>query len=129
MPIYYSYDEKSNLVHSFAMSDCASSEFVENIKNIAQCNDINDGYVELVDLEQVSELNIAPDELKQLKDAFNECKNNGCKRIIFYQPNPRKKDIRLIRSLKKMMHNGLHSREHLLVFARSRTQLNELISI
>lgn len=128
MPVYYSYDEKNNLVRSYAMSDCGSNEFVENMKNIASSDDIQDGFVGLVDLERMNSLSLSDKELVQLKDAFTECENKGCKRIILFRPNACIKELKMVRLLKNLIANGTPGKENLLCFTRSHEKLQYLMS-
>ena len=129
MPVYYSYDQKKNVVHSYAMCNCGSSEFVENMKNIANSNDIHDGFVELVDLERMNGLDVSSGEMENLKEAFTECKKKGCKRIIFFQPNPGRQDMKMVRALKSLMTNALPDKDNLLVFTRSHKRLQKLMTV
>ncbi len=129
MPVFYSYDEKNNLVHSFAMCDCGSSDLIENMRHIAQSDDINHGFVEVVDMEQMDELDISPEELESLKDAFFECHNKGCKRIVFHQPNTNRKDLKVLRLLKNMVKGALSGKDDVVVFTRNRKELEKSVGI
>lgn len=120
MPVFYSYDKKRNVVRSYAMSDCGSKEFVENMHHIAQSDDINDGFVELIDMERMSALDVPAEELDNLQDALTKCEEKGCKRFVFFHPNPGQKDLKLAKKIKGMMSKSK------VIFTRNHDTLHEL---
>ena len=127
MPIYYSYDEKANLVHSHLMCDCSSNELVENMRHIVNSQHIHDGFVELVDLERLDVLDVDSDALVQLKEVFSACKNKGCKRIVFFQPHPNRQELLMARKLRLLMSQASPENDNILVFTRNRDRLLKLI--
>ena len=126
MPVFYSYDEKSNVVRTFAMSECGSSDLIENMKNIVNSSDIQDGFVELVDLERANGLALSPCELDEFHDMLLECNNKGCKKVIFYHPNHCLKEAMGL--LKGLLGRATFGDREFLAFANSHEQLQELMT-
>jgi len=86
MAITYTYDQSENLLLTEAKSDISIQELLIYAKNVSDDQSIKSGFIEIVDLSEVTDLHISYSSARTLTNGWDKWKHKNHKGSIMYAP-------------------------------------------
>lgn len=87
MSIEYEYEQESNLIRTAIIGTLTSEDILSYAKGVMTDNEIKAGFIEIVDMNRVTDLLIRYSDILKLKEAFDQWHSNKHSISIFYTPN------------------------------------------
>lgn len=93
MPIHYKYDIEKNLIHSFADGVVTSNDIFEHFKNIFDDEVISDGFIEVADLNDVTDFIFSHSDINNIVMLVPKWKQKGHKATLFCTYNKKSDEV------------------------------------
>ena len=125
MPITYQYESGANIIHAKATEIVTTKEILNYVTNIIEDVTIENGFVEVLDLEFVKDLVVRYSELEPFPNIWGKYMEKGCKGNVIYAPTEFcYGTIRMVQTVIEMKHEVA---EDLFMIVRSREELENLL--
>ncbi len=126
MPITYRYDKDTNIVQTRANGLVSTRDMLNYVTSVIEDVRIKEGFVEIIDFQNVRDLMVSYSELTPFLDAWQDYVRMGCRAVVIYAPNDL--GFGTFRMLKSFLVITDEAAEDLFMVVRSKEGLDQTLS-